>query len=120
MSPPTVPAFDVRFGSDGLVPVIVQDSSTKDVLMLAYMNDEALSRTVEQGRTWFYSRSRGELWAKGETSGNRQVVRALIADCDRDALLVEVDQLGSGACHTGTWSCFADEVAAPPGEATHI
>jgi len=88
------------------VAAIVQDVSSKDVLMLAWMDAEALRRTLGTGRTWFWSRSRQEYWCKGETSGNRQHVRDLRYDCDGDALLVLVEQMGSGACHTGEWSCF--------------
>ena len=97
---------EVRFGPDGLVPAIVQDATSREVLMVAYMNEESLRRTLETKRTWFYSRSRRELWAKGETSGNRQRVRGVLVDCDGDALVVEVDQEGSGACHTGARTCF--------------
>jgi phosphoribosyl-AMP cyclohydrolase len=96
----------VRFAADGLVPAIVQDASDGAVLMLAYMDDEALRRTLQSGRSWFWSRSRGEYWCKGETSGDRQWVRAVRYDCDGDALLVVVDQDGNGACHTGARSCF--------------
>ncbi|MGD0742425.1 MAG: phosphoribosyl-AMP cyclohydrolase [Acidimicrobiales bacterium] len=97
----------VRFGPDGLVPAIVQDATSHEVLMMAYMNEESLRRTLATKRTWFWSRSRGELWPKGETSGNRQRVRAVLVDCDGDTLVVEVDQEGTGACHTGARSCFA-------------
>ena len=96
----------VTFNSDGLVPAIVQDQSTGQVLMLAWMNDEALRRTLATGRTWFWSRSRQEYWCKGETSGDRQWVRAAYYDCDGDTLLVVVEQEGQGACHTGAYSCF--------------
>jgi phosphoribosyl-AMP cyclohydrolase len=96
----------VRFGADGLVPAIVQDATDGTVLMLGYMDGEALRRTLQTGRTWFWSRSRGEYWCKGETSGDRQWVRAVRYDCDGDAVLVVVDQDGSGACHTGARSCF--------------
>lgn len=102
--PDELPA--IRYGPDGLVAAIVQDVSSKDVLMLAWMDAEALRRTLGTGRTWFWSRSRQEYWCKGETSGNRQHVRDLRYDCDGDALLVLVEQMGSGACHTGEWSCF--------------
>jgi phosphoribosyl-AMP cyclohydrolase len=97
---------DLAFGSDGLAPAIVQDAGDGTVLMLAYMDREALTRTLESGRTWFWSRSRNEYWCKGETSGNRQFVREVRYDCDGDTLLVLVDQEGSGACHTGERSCF--------------
>ena len=96
----------VRFNADGLVPAIVQEQGSGEVLMLAWMNDEALRRTLETGRTWFWSRSRQEYWCKGETSGDRQWVRAAYYDCDGDTLLVVVEQEGAGACHTGAHSCF--------------
>ena len=96
----------VRFGADGLVPAIVQDAGDGTVLMLGYMDGEALRRTLQTGRSWFWSRSRGEYWCKGETSGDRQWVRAVRYDCDGDALLLVVDQDGNGACHTGARSCF--------------
>ena len=97
---------DVAFGSDGLVPAVIQDASDGAVLMLGYMNAEALKRTLETGRSWFWSRSRQEYWCKGETSGNRQFVREVRYDCDGDAVLVVVEQVGDGACHTGERSCF--------------
>ena len=97
---------DVRFDAEGLVPAIVQEASTGEVLMLAWMDDEALRRTLESGRTWFWSRSRREYWCKGETSGDRQWVREAHYDCDGDALLLKVDQEGRGACHTGERTCF--------------
>ncbi len=106
---------EVRFDERGLVTAIVQDAVGKGVLMVAYMNDEALRRTLETGRTWFWSRSRQEYWCKGETSGDRQYVREVRVDCDGDALLVVVDQHGDGACHTKHWSCFYRTVAAGPG-----
>ena len=96
----------VRWGPDGLVPVVTRDMATGDVLMLAYMNREALQQTLETGNAVYFSRSRGRLWVKGETSGNTQRVRRVWLDCDGDALLLEVEQQGSGACHTGRWSCF--------------
>jgi len=96
---------ELKFGTDGLLPVIVQEAATREVLMLAYMNEEALQQTLATGRSVFYSRSRRELWMKGETSGNRQYVREIAYDCDADALLLTVDQVGV-ACHTGSKSCF--------------
>jgi phosphoribosyl-AMP cyclohydrolase len=87
------------------VAAIVQDASSRDVLMMAWMDAEALERTLPTGRTGFSSRSRREYWCKGETSGNRQRLRELRYDCDGDALSVLVDQMGDGACHTGQWSC---------------
>ncbi len=96
----------VQYDADGLVPAIVQDEATGQVLMFAWMNDEALRRTLDTGRTWFWSRSRQEYWCKGETSGDRQWVRAAYYDCDMDVLLFVVEQEGRGACHTGERSCF--------------
>jgi phosphoribosyl-AMP cyclohydrolase len=96
----------VAYNSDGLVPAIVQEHRTGRVLMMAWMNDEALRKTLETGRTWFWSRSRQEFWCKGETSGDRQWVREAYYDCDGDALLLVVEQEGKGACHTGNYSCF--------------
>ena len=96
----------VAFDADGLVPAIVQEESTGQVLMFAWLNDEALRRTLETGRTWFWSRSRQEYWCKGETSGDRQYVRDARYDCDMDVLLFVVEQVGRGACHTGERSCF--------------
>ena len=109
-------ADEVKFGNDGLVVAIVQDAVDRQVLMVAYMNDEALRRTLETGRTWFWSRSRQEYWQKGETSGDRQFVRSVSIDCDGDALLLEVDQHGRGACHTGERSCFYRTMADGPGD----
>ncbi|MBW3110912.1 MULTISPECIES: bifunctional phosphoribosyl-AMP cyclohydrolase/phosphoribosyl-ATP diphosphatase HisIE [Bacillaceae] len=99
----------VKFDDKGLVPAIIQDAETKDVLTLAYMNETSLKKTVETGETWFYSRSRQELWHKGETSGNTQKVKNITWDCDRDALLVLVDKKGP-ACHKGEESCFHENV----------
>lgn len=90
---------------NGLVPAVVQQHDTGEVLMLGWMDDEALARTLETGRTTFWSRSRGEYWVKGETSGNRQWVREIRLDCDGDTLLVKVEQEGA-ACHTGDRTCF--------------
>jgi len=97
---------EIRFGVDGLVPAVVQDATDGSVLTVAYMDSEALRRTLDTGRSWFWSRSRQEYWCKGETSGDRQWVRSVSYDCDGDALLVKVDQEGRGACHTGERSCF--------------
>ncbi len=96
---------DLKFDERGLIPAIVQDSQTREVLTLAYMNEESLARTIETGQTWFWSRSRNELWHKGETSGNTQSVVALHSDCDKDAIVVLVKPSGP-ACHTGARSCF--------------
>jgi phosphoribosyl-AMP cyclohydrolase len=96
----------VAFNADGLVPAIVQEQATGEVLMMAWMNEDSLRRTLETGRTWFWSRSRQEFWCKGETSGDRQFVRDARYDCDMDCLLFVVEQEGRGACHTGERSCF--------------
>ncbi len=98
--------FDqLRWDDNGLIPAVVQDAATKQVLMVAYMNAESLRRTLDTGETVFWSRSRGELWHKGATSGNVQRVTAIYVDCDGDTLLVLVDPAGP-ACHTGEASCF--------------
>ena len=99
----------ISFDKDGLVPCICQDAKTGEVLMLAYMNEQSLRLTLEKKRAVYYSRSRGELWEKGATSGNTQKVRALYYDCDADALLIKVEQTGN-ACHTGEYSCFFNAV----------
>ena len=100
-----VPRFDER----GLVPVIIQDAEDGEVLMLAYMNKEAWELTLKTGEVWFYSRSRKTLWHKGETSGNRLIVREIRIDCDEDAVLIKVKPLGP-VCHTGERSCFFREI----------
>ena len=96
----------ISFNADGLVPAIIQEHGSGRVLMMGWMNAVSLRRTLETGRTWFWSRSRQEYWCKGETSGDRQYVRSVHYDCDGDCLLVTVDQEGAGACHTGHRSCF--------------
>ncbi len=93
------------FEISDLVPAIVQNDETGEVLMLAYMNRESLQKSIETGRTWFFSRSRGRLWNKGETSGNYQTIRSIWLDCDADTLLVKVIPAGP-ACHTGNRTCF--------------
>ncbi|SDB89961.1 phosphoribosyl-ATP pyrophosphatase /phosphoribosyl-AMP cyclohydrolase [Pelagirhabdus alkalitolerans] len=95
--------------SKGLIPSIIIDQETKDVLMLAYMNEESYQKTLETQETWFYSRSRGELWHKGATSGNTQEVQSIELDCDQDTLLIEVIPNGP-ACHTGSRTCFFDSI----------
>jgi phosphoribosyl-ATP pyrophosphohydrolase/phosphoribosyl-AMP cyclohydrolase len=97
--------YNVKFDERGLVPAVVQDYATGEVLMQAYMNEESLRKTLETGFTWFYSRSRNELWEKGATSGNIQEVKEILYDCDGDCLLMKVKQVGA-ACHTGNRSCF--------------
>jgi phosphoribosyl-AMP cyclohydrolase len=101
----------VRFNDQGLVPVITQQWDSGEVLMMAWMNQEALQITLESGQATYFSRSRSRLWIKGETSGNFQQVRSLRLDCDGDTILLEVDQLGV-ACHTGTRSCFDTDLSA--------
>lgn len=96
----------VRFNEDGLVAAIVQDVETRAVLMMAWMNADTLRMSLEQGRTVFWSRSRQEVWRKGDTSGDRQFIRAAFVDCDGDTLLFLVEQEGRGACHTGSYTCF--------------
>ena len=97
---------DVAYDAAGLVPAIVQDDTTGEVLMLAWMTAETLTLTLAEGRTVFWSRSRREIWRKGETSGDRQWIRSAAYDCDGDVLLFRVEQEGRGACHTGATSCF--------------
>jgi phosphoribosyl-AMP cyclohydrolase/phosphoribosyl-ATP pyrophosphohydrolase/phosphoribosyl-AMP cyclohydrolase len=96
----------VKYDRDGLVPAIVQEHGTGEILMMAWMNETTLRRTLEEGRTVFWSRSRQEEWRKGDTSGDRQFVREAYFDCDGDTLLFVVEQEGKGACHTGEKSCF--------------
>jgi len=103
----------VKYDADGLVPAIVQDVSTRSVLMMAWVNAETLRMSLEQGRTVFWSRSRQEVWRKGDTSGDRQFIREAYFDCDADTLLFVVEQEGKGACHTGEYSCFFRSFAEP-------
>lgn len=95
----------LKFDDRGLIPAVIQDATSGEVLMVAYMNQESVNRTVETGLTWFWSRSRQKFWQKGETSGNVQRVKDILFDCDQDTLLIKVDQTGP-ACHTGARSCF--------------
>lgn len=101
---------DLKFNEAGLIPVIVQDATTRQVLMMAWANRESLRLMQEQGETWFWSRSRGELWHKGATSGNTQKISEISYDCDGDTLLVQVEPAGP-ACHTGKVSCFYRKLA---------
>ena len=94
---------------EGLIPAIVQDYYTGRVLMLAYVNNESYDYMLKNGETCFWSRSRNELWHKGDTSGNKQIIKNMAFDCDNDTLLIQVEQTGDGACHTGQYSCFGDE-----------
>lgn len=108
----------LKTDQSGLIPAIIQDDENKEVLMVGYMNHEAVRKTLESGRVCFWSRSRQEYWIKGETSGHTQTVRSVAFDCDGDALLIKVEQKG-GACHTGFRSCFFREVS-PDGNSTNI
>jgi phosphoribosyl-AMP cyclohydrolase / phosphoribosyl-ATP pyrophosphohydrolase len=115
----SVPVEKIRYDDRGLVPAIIQDYLDGTVLMMAWMNQESLQKTLETGETWFWSRSRENLWHKGETSGHLQKVRSIRYDCDSDALLIGVEQLGDIACHTGERSCFHQvdgTITAPPAD----
>ncbi len=105
---------DVVFDADGLVPAIAQDAETGDVLMMAWMNAESLERTLAEGRMVYWSRSRQQLWRKGDTSGDAQHVREAFYDCDGDTLLFKVHQDGNGACHTGERTCFYRRLGGDP------
>jgi phosphoribosyl-AMP cyclohydrolase len=96
----------LKYDKQGLIPAIIQDVKSNEVLMLAYMNKTSLKKTIETGKTHFWSRSRQKYWMKGETSGNVQLVKEILYDCDEDTLLIKVEQVGTGACHTGNRSCF--------------
>lgn len=100
---------DFKLNSDGMIPVVVQDYQTNELLMVAYMNEEAYQLTITTGKMTYWSRSRNELWIKGDTSGHYQYVESLYADCDSDTLLAKVRQIGA-ACHTGSYSCFFKEI----------
>ena len=111
--------FAPKFDAHGLVTCVATDATTGDVLMVAHMNAEALKRTIESGEAWYYSRSRGALWRKGESSGHTQRVIEMRVDCDQDAVWIKVEQGGAGACHTGRRSCFYRAVRlGPNGAAT--
>ncbi len=100
---------NLKYNDKGLIPAIVQDSDTGDVLMLGYMNEESIRRTLDSNEVWFFSRSRQELWHKGETSGNKLLVRELWRDCDNDTILVKAHPTGP-TCHTGNKTCFFQEL----------
>jgi phosphoribosyl-AMP cyclohydrolase len=106
-----------KFDADGLVTCVVTDAGNGDVLMVAHMNAEALQCTIESGDAWYFSRSRGQLWRKGESSGHTQRVMEMRIDCDQDAVWIKVEQSGPGACHTGRRSCFYRVVPLGPGRA---
>ncbi|MBI4650692.1 phosphoribosyl-AMP cyclohydrolase [Candidatus Desantisbacteria bacterium] len=97
--------------SGGIIPAVVQDYGTGEVLMLAYMNKEAFEKTLETGKGYFFSRSRNKLWLKGESSGHVQIVKEILIDCDNDTLLLKVEQIGGAACHTGYNSCFFRKIS---------
>jgi len=103
---PTVLIEQLKYNADGLVTAIAQDHETKEVLMLAYMNEQTVRQTLETGIMTYWSRSRQKVWVKGESSGNTQIVKSVYIDCDGDALLFLIDQIGRAACHTGRVSCF--------------
>lgn len=114
-----IPLDQIRYTEQGLVPAIVQDYLDGTVLMLAWMNRESLQKTLDTGETWFWSRSRSELWHKGATSGHLQYIKSVRYDCDSDALLITVEQVGDIACHTGERSCFHQlegSIQAPPAD----
>jgi phosphoribosyl-ATP pyrophosphohydrolase/phosphoribosyl-AMP cyclohydrolase len=114
-----VPVEKIRYNEQGLVPAIVQDYLDGTVLMMAWMNAESLQKTLETGETWFWSRSRSELWHKGETSGHLQNIKSMRYDCDSDCLLITVEQIGNIACHTGERSCFHQvegQIVPPPAD----
>lgn len=104
-----VQEMNLKLDHNGLIPTIIQDNSNGEVLMLAYMSPESLAISLTEGRTCFWSRSRKILWRKGDTSGHKQIIASIAFDCDRDTLLVRVEQTGA-ACHTGTRSCFAETI----------
>ena len=108
---------NLRFNEKGLIPAIVQDAETGEVLMLGYMNEESLRRTFSSGEVWFYSRSRQELWHKGETSGNRIIVRSVWKDCDADTILVVAQPTGP-VCHTGNKTCFFQQLTEQDSDAS--
>ena len=107
---PRISFDELKLNSDGMIPVIVQDYKTDKVLMLAYMDKEAYDTTMRLGKMTYHSRSRNELWTKGLTSGHIQNVVSITADCDKDTLLARVEQIGGIACHTGSESCFFNEI----------
>ncbi|BCX50260.1 phosphoribosyl-AMP cyclohydrolase [Haloferula helveola] len=107
--------FSPKFDTDGLIPAVALDATTKEPLMLAYMNAESLRLTLEKGEAVYWSRSRREIWHKGATSGHVQRVREIRTDCDQDAIVLYVEQIGAGACHTGRSGCFYRRIDGPDG-----
>ncbi len=102
---------ELKYDGHGLIPAIIQDAQNQEVLMMAYMNAEAVAKTIATGYTHFWSRSRSALWKKGESSGHVQEVRQILYDCDKDTILIKVIQKGPGACHTGHRSCFYTDIS---------
>lgn len=111
------PTFAPKFDADGLIPAVAMDATTKQPLMLAYMNEESLKMTLQLGEAVYYSRSRQEIWHKGATSGHVQKIHQILTDCDQDAIILYVEQLGAGACHTGRSTCFYRSVDLSKGAA---
>jgi phosphoribosyl-AMP cyclohydrolase len=108
--------LSLNFNEDGLIAAVAQDAQSKDILMLAWMNREALAKTIETGEAHYWSRSRGQLWHKGATSGSIQTVHEIRVDCDQDAVILLVTQAGTGACHTGRPSCFYRRIVSEGGQ----
>lgn len=113
-------SFSPKFDSDGLIPALAMDATTREPLMLAYMNEESLRLTLKIGEAVYWSRSRKEIWHKGATSGHVQKIVEIRTDCDQDALILLVEQIGAGACHTGRNSCFYRSVVADPAAGTVV
>lgn len=113
-------AFAPKFDADGLIPALAMDATTREPLMLAYMNETSLKMTLKLGEAVYWSRSRKEIWHKGATSGHVQRIVEIRTDCDQDALILLVEQVGAGACHTGRNSCFYRTVKAEPGAGTAV
>ena len=113
-------SFSPKFDSDGLIPALAMDATTREPLMLAYMNEESLRLTLKLGEAVYWSRSRKEIWHKGATSGHVQKIVEIRTDCDQDALILLVEQIGAGACHTGRNSCFYRSVVADPAAGTVV
>jgi phosphoribosyl-AMP cyclohydrolase len=114
------PALTPKFGADGLVTCVATDAASGEVLMVAHMDAQALARTIATGEAWYFSRSRGSLWRKGETSGHVQRVTEMRIDCDQDAVWIKVEQAGAGACHTGRRSCFYRAIPLGAGNAREL
>ena len=113
-------SFTPKFDANGLIPVICTDAASGTVLMFAWMNEDALNRTIETGKAWYWSRSRQKLWQKGETSGNTQTIADMRTDCDQDVIWISVEQSGGAACHTGRKSCFYRRIETGKPEAGNV